>query len=43
MYIKLPMYLFYTLKIHTIILMWTISFPVSILQQNPFFLYNKTV
>jgi hypothetical protein len=30
MYIKLPMYLFYTLKIHTMILMWTIPVPVSI-------------
>jgi hypothetical protein len=25
------------------ILIWTIPFPVSILQQNPFFPYNKTV
>ena len=44
------MYLFYTLKIHTMILMWTIPVPGSILtsmpiqlQQNPFFPYNKSV
>ena len=50
MYIKSPMYLFYTLKIHTMILMWTIPVPGSILtsmpiqlQQNPFFPYNKSV
>ena len=50
MYIKLPLYLFYTLKIHTMILMWSIPVPGSILtsmpiqlQQNPFFPYNKSV